>query len=269
MFFFRNLRTGTGFLAIAALMLLFSLSLGGCSDNEISPTQTAVPEPPVLPVAEQLAFDFSFFADAPQLDKATGQYDNFINAYLRTAMLDVMAHLVLAAPVSAFSAAVHTVPVVQDDSSWVWTYDWQHRDGMVRIILRGLPVGDAVQWELSLAPGGAGEGILWFDGSTNGDASEGHWSFRDLDTEDYPISGEINWGVGYLAFVSREADNEGGRLRFIDNDPDFRIEFSDGNGGGTSFIKWNASGSGSLLVPDYNGGQEACWDQDLRDTVCN
>ncbi len=268
MFFFRNLRTGTGFIAIAALMLLFSLSLGGCSDNETRPTEASVPEPPVLPVAEQLAFDFSFFAGAPQLEKADGDYDNFLNAYLRTALLDVVANLVLAAPVSAFSAAVHTVPVAQDDGSWVWTYDWQHRDGLVRIILRGLPVGDVVQWELSLAPGGVGDGILWFDGATNGDGSEGQWSFRDLDNEEYPISGEISWGVGYLEFVSREVDSDGDRLRFIDNDPNFRIEFSDGMGGGTSFIKWNESGSGSLLVLDYNDGQEACWDEYLMDVDC-
>ena len=67
MFIFRNLRTGTGFLAIVALLVILSLHLGGCSSGEASPTAITLTEPPVLPVAEPPAFDFSFF------DAAAGQ----------------------------------------------------------------------------------------------------------------------------------------------------------------------------------------------------
>ncbi len=272
MFNFRSPRTGSGVLAVAALMLLISLNLGGCSNNEASPTATNTPEPPVLPAAEQLAFDFSFFGAASELDKAAGIHDNFINAYLRTVLLDVMAKLVLAAPVGAFSAAVHTVPVAQDDGSWVWTYDWRHHQDVVRIILRGMPAGDVVEWELSLDPGAVGEGILWFSGTTNGDGEEGHWIFHDLDTEGYPVSGEINWGLTrgghYLEFVSREAEDDGDVLRFTDNAPNYRIDFTPGNGDVASFIRWHESGEGSLMVPDYNDGLEACWDVDLHNVDC-
>jgi hypothetical protein len=272
MLFFRSLRTGTGLMALATLMLLLSLSLSGCSDSETSPTATTVPEPPVLPVAEQLQFDFSFFSPASELDKAGGEYDNFINAYLRTALLDVMAHLVLAAPVGAFSAAVHTVPVAQDDGAWVWTYDWRYEQQVVRIILRGIPAGDVVQWELSLAPGAIGEGVLWFSGTTNGNGDEGRWVFHDLDTEGYPVSGEINWGRtgggNFLEFICHEPENDGDTLRFTGNDPNFRIDFMPGDGGDPSFIRWHTSGLGSLQVPDYNDGLEACWNVHLRNVDC-
>jgi hypothetical protein len=273
MFVFRSLRTGTGLMAIVALMLLITLNLGGCcSDSETSPTSTTELEPPILPVAEQLQFDFSFFDPGKQLEKAGGNYDNFVNAYLRTVVLDAMARLVLVAPVSAFSAAVHTVPVAQADGSWVWTYDWQHGHDTIRIILRGMPAGDVVEWDLSLAPGAVDDGVLWFSGTTNGDGSEGHWGFHDLNTDGYPVSGEITWGTtgdgNYLEFVCREPDNDGDRLRFSDNDPDFRIEFTPGDGAEMSFIQWHASGEGSLRVPDYNGGTEACWGVDLRNVEC-
>ena len=266
------LRNGLGLIATAVLMFLLTISLSGCSESTTSPLSAVNEEPPVLPAAEQLQFDFSFFEGAAQLDKAQGDYDNFINAYLRTVVLDVMAHIVLAAPVSAFSAAIHTVPVAQDDGAWVWTYVWQHPDGPVDIILRGLPAGDVVEWELSLRVGAMTEGVLWFSGTTNGDGSEGRWIFQDLDTEGHPVSGEIAWGDSeggrYLEFVSREIDSDGDVLRFNDNDPDFSISFVPGNGDAASFIQWNAAGSGSLMVPDYNGGSEACWGVDLRNVDC-
>lgn len=272
MFIFRNLRAGTGLLALATLMLLFSLHLGGCSDGETSPTAVTLNEPPVLPVAEQLAFDFSFFEAAPGLDKAAGTYDNFINAYLRTALLDVMARLVLVAPVGAFSAAVHTVPVAQADGSWLWSYDWRYGTDQVGIRLRGLPLGDVVNWELSLVPAGTTAGVPWFSGTTNGDGREGHWEFRDLETAGYPVSGEINWGASqggtYLEFLSREDGSDGARLRFADDNPDFRITFTSDSGAADSFIQWHASGQGSLRVPDFNGGLEACWGVDLRNIDC-
>ncbi|MHA1154293.1 MAG: hypothetical protein ACTSQ7_16870, partial [Alphaproteobacteria bacterium] len=65
-----------------------------------------------------------------------------------------------------------------------------------------------------------------------------------------------------------EADEEGDVLRFTANDPNFRIDYTPGNGDAVSFIQWHASGAGSLLVPDYNDGLEACWDEDLHNVVC-
>jgi hypothetical protein len=267
------LRNGLGLIAVVVVLFLLTINLNGCSDSTTSPNTVAAEEPPVLPAAEQLQFDFSFFDNAAQLDKSHGEYDNFVNAYLRTVVLDVMAKLVLAAPVSAFSAAVHTVPVAQDDGDWIWTYTWRHPDGPVDIILRGIPAGDVVEWELSLRPDGLIEPVLWFSGTTNGDGSEGHWVFQDLDDPDHPVSGEIAWGgTGggrYLEFAGREPGNSGDVLRFNDNDPDFSITFTPGDGSIASFIHWNVSGAGSLQVPDYNDGTEACWGEDLRNLGCH
>ena len=49
-----------------------------------------------------------------------------------------------------------------------------------------------------------------------------------------------------------------------------RIDLVDGPTGDESFIRWNeATGAGSLLVPDYNGGEEACWDEEQWDVDCS
>lgn len=272
MYHFRSLRTGTGMILVASLFILGLLQLGGCSDSSTNPTAPQQAEPPTMPSTDQLTFDFSFFESADQLDKGGFHHDNFLNAYLRTVVLEAMAHLVLAPPVAAFSAAAHTVPVAQPDGSWVWTYQWQAPQGNLLIILRGMPAGDVVGWELSLAPGKKGSSDLWFSGTTNGDGSEGHWTFHDLDQPDQPVSGEIGWGPTgsghYLEFVSREPGESGNTLRFVDNDPDFRIDYVPGDGAQASFIRWHADGSGSLMVPDYNGGREACWDTQFVDVDC-
>lgn len=272
MFPIRSLREGTGLLAAASLLFLLAVHVSGCATDDASPTAANAATVPVLPAADQLQFDFSFFDAAAGLDKTTQGHDNFLNAYLRTVVLDAMAKLVLAAPVSAFSAAVHTVPLPQADGSWVWLYTWRQGADQVGIILRGRPSGQVVRWELSLVAKSFPAGVLWFSGTTNGDGSEGRWIFHDLDQADTPISGEINWGrtaAGrYLEFVCLEPGHEEDSLRFQDQNPDFQITFTPGDGAVPSFIRWDVSGAGSLQVPDYNSGQPACWDGDLRDTEC-
>ncbi len=269
---FHSLKTGTGLMALAALMFLISFNIGGCSEADNSPITAEEVQAPILPASEQLEFDFSFFDPADQLDKSSGEYDNFINAYLRTVVLDVMARRVLAAPVEAFSSAINTVPTAQPDGSWHWDYDWQIAGDRVGIVLVGTPAADVVQWQLSLVPHGSTEQYLWFSGTTSDHGEEGHWVFQDLDQEDFPVSAEIVWGNGsdgrFLEFISREADSDGDRLAFYDNDPQFRIEFTLGTGGDSSFIQWHADGDGSLRVPDYNDGVLACWDIYQQNVDC-
>ncbi len=272
MYLFRPLRAASGLMALAAIMFLVAFNLGGCSESENTPTSPETTIAPTLPSTEQLEFDFSFFGPADQLDKSSGEYDNFINAYLRTVLLDVMAHLVLAAPVEAFSNAIHTVPTVQPDGSWRWTYDWQVAGERVGIVLLGMPAGEVVEWELYLVPDGTNLEYLWFSGTTTDNGEDGHWVFLDLDDEDFPVCGEIAWGTNadgrFLEFISRQPDSYGDRLAFYDNDPDFRIEFTLGAGGDSSFIQWHAAGDGSLKIPDYNNGVEACWNIYQQNVDC-
>lgn len=273
MFTNRSLRTGTGLIAVASVMFLLALSLGGCSEDAAPPTATETAAAPTLPAASSLQFDFSFLDAAQQKDKAAGDYDNFVNAYLRSVVLGAVAHLVLVAPVSTFEAALNTVPVAQADGSWIWGYDWQYGPDPIHVSLRGMPNGDVVEWEMSLSPIGSSLSVVWFDGTTNGDGEEGHWTFYDLDSEDTPVSGEISWGQTdsghYLQFTGLDEDGLNDTLRFADNDPEFQITYTPGDGSDLSFIRWHADGSGSLMVPDYNEGLEACWDIYQRDVDCN
>ncbi len=273
MLFTRSLRSGTGLVALAALMMLFALNLGGCSDENASPTALPQTSAPVLPDPAELQFDFSFFDKAAEFDKNDGGiHENFVNAYLRAVLLGAIAELTLAPPVATFSAALHTVPVAQDDGAWIWTYDWTDYRYPIRVALRGLPSGDHVQWEMRVGPGSEDPTAVWFEGRTSGDGSQGHWLFHDLDDPTQPVCGEIAWGDDetgrFLQFTSREMENNGDVLRFNDADPDFMITFTPGAGEDESFIRWHTDGTGSLRVPDFNGGLEACWDQWQENVDC-
>jgi hypothetical protein len=272
----RSLRSGIGLLAFAAIILLMIINLSGCSDEDGSPT--AVPleqaQAPALPDPGILEFDFSFFDSGAELEKsADGIHDNFVNAYLRAVVLGAMAKLTLAPPVAAFAVALHTVPVAQEDGAWIWTYSCGGPQHPLQVALRGMPAGEVVQWEMRVGIGPQAPTALWFEGHTNGDGQEGQWLFHDLDDPVHPVCGEIAWGNDhsghYLQFTSREMESNGDVLRFHDADPSYEITFTPGTGEGEAFIRWHAIGTGSLQVPDYNGGQEACWDMFQRNVDCN
>ncbi len=259
-------------LALLAALLL-SLGLTGCSDDETTPT-TPGAEAPVLPDPEQLVFDFSFFdaADGLDLAKADGEYDHFINAYLRVALLDLVAHLTLAPPVTAFSAALHTPPSPQDDGSWIWVYT--HVDGPdeLEIRLRGLPVDDGVEWELRVTVGDIANEV-WFAGSTHDDGDVGAWTFYDLAGDPDLAVAIIAWGGSpagrFLSFDVLAGEDNGDQLTFFDNDPEFTITHVDADEERQSHITWWADGHGSLQVTEYNGGQRACWDTAFLNTDCD
>jgi len=272
MLFPRTLRNGTGLIALAVLMLLLAMNLAGCSD-ENSPTEASAAMAPVLPDPARLDFDFTFLDAGSELQKSDdGIHDNFVNAYLRAVVLGAMAKLTLTPPVAAFSVALHTVPVAQEDGAWIWSYDWHGYRYPIRVALRGLPAGDHVHWEMRVGPGDADPTAVWFEGQTSGDGEQGHWLFHDLDVPEHPVCGEIVWGDDeaghFLQFTSREMESNGDVLRFNEADPDFVISLTPGAGSDPSFIQWHADGTGSLKVPDYNDGAEACWDRWQENMLC-
>lgn len=270
MLMFRNLRAATGLMALGAILLLWALAAGGCADGT-SPTAAPAAQAPDLPDPAALRFAFPFFDQAAGLQKSGG-HDNFVNAYLRVVVLQAMAELTLATPVAAFAVALHTVPAAQPDGAWVWSYTWTGYRYPIRVALRGLPAGDQVQWEMRVSPANTEPTLLWFAGTTGGDGRSGRWLFHDLDDPAQPVCGEVAWGRDaagrFLEFTSREPEAAGDMLRFTDADPDFAVTFVPGTGGAEWFIRWHADGTGSLRVPDYNGGVEACWDQWQEDTDC-
>ncbi len=253
------------------------LALTGCSeDTPLGPITDPEPqaEAPVLPDASRMEIDLSFFDQGKDYDKSFPR-ENFFNAYLRAVVVTGLTELVLAPPVAAFSLAVHTIPSYQPDGSWLWVYTYVNGAEEAQIRLRGVIVDDGVDWALRVSVPAEGiEDELWFDGSTRDDGDVGLWTFYDFNLAGKPAVAELEWSHGVdedlLQLTALYGEDAGDRLAFSVSGDEHRIDFAEGDSFNAWFIRWLASdGSGSLMVPDYNGGEEACWDENQYNMVCD
>ncbi len=254
--------------AVAGLFLLTILA--GC--NEAAPT-APVSEAPTLPDSDRLGFDFSFFHHSQKTLAADQQ--NYLNAIIRVAVIQVVTQFVLAPPIAAFALAVHTIPSPQPDGSWLWVYTWVNGSEEVQVRLRGMEAGGGVDWEMrftALHENPPAMNELWFEGSTRDDGDNGTWTFYDYAIEGKPAVGQIewdNWQDGSELIYTDLYENPDDELAYRIDGDDYAIEFTDASEGTDWFIRWDdATGAGSLQVPDYNDGEEACWDENQEDIEC-
>lgn len=261
-------------LALLLLLALVAL-LAGCSSDPATPNQTA--SAPTLPDPERLVPDLAFFEPAGTLDaKSAASKAHFVNAYLRVVVADALTRLVLAPPVTAFAVALHTVPSPQPDGSWLWVYTWVNGEEEAQIRLRGREAGAYVDWELrvtALSAEPALDDVLWFEGRTAREGAEGQWTFHDAGLAGNPAVAELRWGDDangeYLSLAATAGPDAGDTLTYRHAAPHCSVVFLDGAESQTYDIRWNeADGSGSLQVPDYNGGARACWDTRQNDSSC-
>jgi hypothetical protein len=263
----------------AALSVVLAATLSGCGDAPTDPLSDGagpVSEAPELPPLQSMQMDLSFFGSpgqAPTSD-AEGLKLNFLNAAVRAAYIQVTVATIMAPPTLAFAAAIHTYPSYVD-GSYLWIYTWVDDGQDHQIRLRGTPMDNHVDWELYVALPGA-DPELWFSGQSRTDRDQGHWRFRDFTAEGDPEVLRVDWEVNsdvdaFLTFrnVYVGQEEEGDELRYRADGVMRSIEFADASTGEDWDIIWNeADGSGSLRVPDYNGGVRACWDSNQEDVEC-
>lgn len=261
---------------LAAFLTIPMLYGGGCLDESATGPEPASGEAPALPAPENLTFHFGFFDSGASLQRSAGK-DNFFNAYVRVVVVKTLLDLGLTPPVAAFALALHTPPSPQADGSWIWVYTYVQGNEEARIRLRGLPLGgDRVQWELRVsntASVPALDNVVWFEGETGDEGESGFFLFHDVWEDGNPIEARLDWGADpdgdFLRFTDRN-DNPDDTLEFREVGTRKSLTFSDASDPSLDwFVKWDESdGTGSLLAPDYNGGSEACWDENQNDTVC-
>lgn len=253
----------------AALLLV----VAGCNSDPTGP-DTGGTQSPVLPSAERLQLQLDFFDQAGKTETATNQ--NYFNARVRIAVIQVIAEFILTPPVTAFSLALHTVPSAQPDGSYLWVYTYVKGDEEAQIRLRGTPHGEQVTWELRVSSTESNPPIvdeLWFEGETWRDGEGGFWRFHDFNKPGKPIVARLDWdtnGDGEDELVITDLyDNPGDSLSYSVKGSRHSIDFLDVSESMTWFIRWDvADGTGSLRAPDYNGGAEACWDEEQDDVAC-
>jgi hypothetical protein len=283
-------------LVLAAMVLL---GIQACSgDDPAAPASKA----PRIPPQSTMSIDLSFFNPAqfdralirqgelpPVVQTGTGK-DNFINAAVRALYIQLTFWAALEPPVSAFSLAVHSVPQPQEDGSWLWTYVFVDHQIEYSIFLYGLDAGDHTVWRMEVStnnPDMPLDHFVWFSGEAMKDYSSGYWQFYEpaiallnasaANPAQTPglQSVRIDWlnqpgDIHQLTVLNNKkgAQDEGDNLVAYSSPAVSYLEFTDVSEPLVYNITWYPDGSGSIQVPDYNGGLKACWDVHQNDVVC-
>ena len=269
-----------------ALLALFVPLLAGCGKEPTAPS--AAKTAPALPPATSAKFDFGFFqrtggaqafAAHPEGVKSTEAKSNWINAAVRVIFINLTVADLFSAPVLALDAALQQTPVLGDDGWYVWRYSFTDKGHAISLRLRARIDGAVVTWQMYASDPQAQpvlQDFLWFTGESRLTNDRGFWVFNDLrDAQTIPVA-RIDWNNASatrrsLVFSNIETGSAdlGDRLEYQLDGSIASVLFHDASEHQEADIQWNEStGTGSLQVPDYNGGLRACWDERQENMVC-
>ena len=279
------MRSRSLLITIVALVALFA---AGCSEEAVSPRNDS-PQPPELPPTESMDFDFHFFTDGSfAIDDPTGAQAaanpegrlNWLNAVIRVTAMNIIIADAFGPAMTAFGAAIHTTPVIDEDGWFIWTYAWAAGPGhTVTLRLRGRVEGVTVTWRMGVEDNLADppmDDFEWFWGQSGLVEDRGFWIFNGFEENQLIEVARVDWEVRArtdrdLTFrcIHEGAPEYDDRVTYGVDGRRHSVRFYDASEDLESEILWDVpSGTGSIRVPDYNGGERACWDEHQFDVVC-
>jgi hypothetical protein len=178
-----------------------------------------------------------------------------------------------------YSRAFNTTPVEETDGSWTWSYSVA--DGWIEydVVLNGVVSGEETEWVMYVTTSGRTRNVtnmLWASGTTASNNLSGSWQVYDLDAAPATPLVRVDWtrdGSGNVGSVwlnnSATHASYGDNLAFSYNGGIATLEYSKSGGSYQSTVTWNTqTTAGSVRMPLYNGGNEACWDAQHANTSC-
>lgn len=211
----------------------------------------------------------------------SASYSNYNAGRAVATVVGVAITLNSAAPAWAFQGAFGATPVKQVDGSWSWSYSLSYGAAMYSLVLNGMPSGEGVNWTMRVSTVGVTQNVtdfLWYSGQTTNGGASGHWQLYDIAAPSVPVpTVRADW-------VRTSADNRsamwrnnrvgspgyGDTLVYLQNEDDISMTFTPSATSVQSFVRWNVdTTAGSVRVPLYNQGQEACWDSQHLNKNCD
>lgn len=285
--------------AILALVPLLMLIMGCGEDTGDNSDATDISQAPALPPIESMTVDLSLFNDGeaimPEIPvgvdpaqmgpgaiaPASGQ--NFINAAERAGIISATAAAALAFPAGLFGLAHNAEPVEQADGSWIWSFSMEDDMFALDAKLTGIPEGNKTHWSMNIT---VDNEILpikdfeWYTGISTESNTLGSWQIYDMFTPDeFNLIAKLDWSVimikgsAELAVenIDTRSDHLGDALLYSVTPVTASMVYTDASEEEPEWnIVWDiATGAGSLTVPNYNSGEEACWDAQRQDVQCN
>jgi hypothetical protein len=260
------------------LFLFFILIVAGCSDVN-NPSDNA----PTLPPKNTMVLQVSEFPDTTTvsvLPKGVASYDNWGWAAINVHFWNSILTVTLSVPVLAFSEAFNRQPVLQNDGSWLWSYNFNAGGTINTAKLYGTPTNDGVDWKMLLTKTGSYTDFEWFTGSSNIPATEGFWILNKDPNDPQPFIG-IEWSINtaedtaqvkYTNILPGAGENGSYILYGKNTNSTYNRYYQiwDETNSNLTDIMWNfQSHVGTVNDPLHFGDpNNHCWDEMLMDTTC-
>jgi len=256
---------------------LMSGSFMGCSetdDDDDDDISDALPLPPDA----SMSIDLTAFNGDKMAPSALAPGENFNNAIARVAIVNLAVVIALSPGTTVFKAASSATPVEESDGSWTWKYMAKWLFHTFEANLNGRMEGFGTVWSMRVSCDSLDvpvDDFQWYTGEVELNNSSGSWRFFDYKTPDTAREiGTIEWEVkdrdtSNLMFSNTDAESDGygDVLTYSLDGTEAEISFEDASENITAEITWDTiTLAGSIMVPDYNNGERAYWDEDLQDT---
>ena len=263
-----------------ALFLLLVFWLQSCKDVN-NPEDNA----PTLPAQSTMLIDFSEFPDTTTVSilpktNETASYQYWGWAALNVKYWNTLIAGAVVIPVAAFSEAFNHQPVLQNDGSWLWSYNYTVGANQYTAKLYGSPSTSGIDWSMLLSKAGEYSDFEWFTGYSNLPATDGYWDLNK-DPNQPEAFLKIEWArnssgdsasVKYTNVIPGNAENgayiQYGKTSDIPYNRYYKI-WSQQYFNLTDIL-WNFENHfGRVNDPRYFGTPDwYCWDELLMDTSC-
>ncbi len=284
--------TTARFALLAPAMLCSAALTTACIPTDDSGDLTS----PSMPPAESMDIDLSSFyaqsaaslgggaggvgAPLPDPNPAT----NYETAYVYVWALNLWVNQALAGPVAVFRVALTAQPV-KTDNTWIWDFNTTHEGAEHQAVLSAwFESDDETGWlnlEMDISCPSCEiptEDYLWYSGRFNTDGTNGEWIFYspEVESEDekivsiaYDVTDATHRSIDATNIRDDGSEDAGDIIHYGIEDPTITVSLHDESEALDYVVSWSIDdGSGSITVPGYNNGEEACWDSNRADVAC-
>lgn len=270
-----------GILSIIFISAAFLFA--GCNSSSTNVEET----PPALPPAIVMESDFTLFSENnPSADSRLGvnntdnPYSHFLNASTRALLLNSAVNANLFLPASILSAAEAVEPVLNDDGQWEWNFSVSGNSQTFSVALVGEDQNNGqTTWSVFVSNSLLNlDNELLLEGVSSSESRSGSWVVYQLAgfgiTQPYL---ELDWDFNSILDYTVELEFQQildlvpvQSIRTERNGPDKRTISRDADDDLRADISWNTeTKAGSLVSPEYNNGDRACWDSTFQNAECD
>ena len=246
-----------------ALALALLVALAGCDS-------TGPDGPPAVIAPAAFSVDLDAFPDEPSsaVAGASATGANYATSAARVGIVSAILGANLVLPERATRAATRVEPTVTD-GAYLWDTNVDVFDRDVEVRLSGDPTGDRVEWRLTTALEGD-ERFTYYTAETTANGRAGTWRLFNPDA-DGPVlaaSFDVDDTPEITFTVPPGNERAGARVRYETDGSRQTFDFTNADGRRALVVWDRATGAGSIVADDYNGGERACWDERRDDVDC-